>query len=176
MKLSESWMDFLMFLAPSVLVFGMAYFLVKKFLDTDRSVKFAELKRAMQNDLIPIRLQAYERIVLYMERISPNNLLIRVYQPGMTVSDFHKELLLAVRSEFEHNVTQQVYVTNHCWEVVRGCRDEVVKIINTSAAVCNPLDSGAELSKKVFENLMSKEEHPVHKAIDQIKNEAHSLF
>ena len=169
-------MDFLVYLAPSLLVFGMAYFLVKKFLDTDRNIRYAELKRAMQKDLLPIRLQAYERIVLYMERISPNNLLIRVYQPGMNVADFHKELLLAIRSEYEHNLTQQVYVTNQSWEVVRGCRDEVVKVINTAYAGCNALDPGAELSKKVFENLMAKEEHPVHKAIDLIKNEAHALF
>jgi hypothetical protein len=176
MKISESWMEFLVYLAPSLLVFGMAYFLVKKFLDTDQKMKFAELKRAMHKDILPLRLQAYERIVLYLERISPNNMLIRVYSPGMTAADFHRELLGAIRSEYEHNLTQQVYVTNQAWEIVRGCRDELIKIINTSFAAVNPQDPGAELSKKVFENLMSQAEHPVHKALDQIKNEAHALF
>jgi hypothetical protein len=169
-------MEFLVYLAPSLLVFGTAYFLVKKFLDTDQKMKYAELKRAMHKEILPLRLQAYERIVLYLERISPNNMLIRVYQPGMNVSDFHRELLGSIRSEYEHNLTQQVYVTNQSWDVVRGCRDDLVKIINTSFAACKPTDPGAELSKKVFETLMSREEHPVHKAIDHIKNEAHALF
>jgi len=176
MKLSQSWLDFLVYLAPSLLVFGIAYLLVRRFLDTDQKIKYLELKRSMQKDLLPLRLQAFERIILFLERMSPNNLLIRMYQPGMQVSDFHRELLSAVRSEFEHNITQQVYVTNESWDIVRQCRDEVVKMINTSYAECNPSDPGAELSKKVFAQLMGYEEHPVHKAIDQIKNEVHALF
>lgn len=90
MNIPQGVIDFLVYLAPSLLVFLTAYLLIKKFLDTNSTIKQAELKRAIQKDLLPLRLQAYERIVLYLERIAPNNLFARVYEPGMTVMDFIK--------------------------------------------------------------------------------------
>ncbi len=176
MNLPEGVIDFLVYLAPSLLVFLTAFYLVKKFLDTDQRLKYAELKRTLDNTLLPLRLQAYERIVLFLERISPNNLLVRVYVPGMTVMEFHKEILLAIRTEYEHNITQQVYVTNSAWNIVRTNRDELIRLINLSMEQCNPNASGVELSKKVFETMLQREEFPIQKAIDLVKNEAHSLF
>ena len=176
MNLPQGVIDFLVYLAPSLLVFLTAFYLVKKFLDTDQRTKYAELKRTMDSSILPLRLQAYERIVLFLERISPNNLLVRTYVPGMTVLEFHKEVLLAIRTEYEHNITQQVYVTNAAWNIVRSNRDELVKLINQSLEKCNPNASGVELSKKVFETMLQNEEFPIQRAIDQIKNEAHSLF
>lgn len=176
MNLPSGVIDFLVYLAPSLLVFLTSYFLVKKFLDNDQRMKFAELKRTMDKELLPLRMQAYERIVLLLERISPNNLLGRVYVPGMTVVEFHKEVLMSIRAEYEHNITQQVYVTNNAWNIVRTSRDELIKLINQSLEQCNPHAAGVELSKKVFETMMQREEYPIQKAIDQIKNEAHSLF
>jgi hypothetical protein len=176
MDLPQGVTDFLFYLAPAVLVFITAWYLIKKFLDTDQKLKYAEIKLSMQKDLMPLRFQAYERIVLFLERLSPNNLLIRVYEPGMTVKDFHREILVAIRNEYEHNITQQVYVTNHAWTVVKKSRDELIKLINVSVEKCNPNASGAELSKKVFETMLEGEELPIQKAIDEVKNEAHSLF
>ena len=176
MNLPQGAIDFLVYLAPSLLVFGTSYFLVKRFLDNEQKMKYVELKRVMDSSLLPLRLQAYERIVLYLERISPNNLLSRVYEPGMNVAVFHKELLLTIKSEYEHNITQQVYVTNAGWAIVRSSRDELVKLINLSFGQCNPANPGVELSKIIFQTMMESEEYPIQNAIDQIKNEAHSLF
>ncbi|MBL0339498.1 MAG: hypothetical protein IPP71_00380 [Bacteroidetes bacterium] len=176
MNLPQGAIDFLVYLAPSLLVFGTSYFLVKRFLDNEQKMKYAELKRTMDNNLLPLRLQAYERIILFLERISPNNLLSRVYEPGMNVLVFHKELLLTIKTEYEHNITQQVYITNAGWAIVRTSRDELIKLINLSLGKCNPLSPGVELSKVIFETMMAQEEYPIQNAIDQIKNEVHSLF
>jgi hypothetical protein len=176
MQLPSGLIDFLVYLAPSLLVFLTAFFLVRKFLDSDQKLKYAELKRAMDKDILPLRLQAYERIVLFLERISPNNLLVRIYQPGLSVTEFHRELMMAIRAEYEHNITQQVYVTNNAWNIVRTSRDELIKLINQSLEKCNPSSPGTELSRKVFESMLDSEEFPIQRAIDQIKNEAHSLF
>lgn len=111
----------------------------------------------------------------FLERVSPNNMLSRVYVPGMTVLEFHREILQNIRSEYEHNITQQVYVTNAGWNIVRTSRDELVKLINLSVAKCNPNAPGVELSKTIFETMLESE-FPIQNAIDQIKNEAHSLF
>ena len=108
MDLPKDIVDILFFLAPALLVFGMAYLLIKKFLDNQHRLKIIETKLLTQKEMMPLRLQAYERLTLFLERISPNNLLGRVYQPGLSVREFHLELLSNIRSEFEHNITQQL--------------------------------------------------------------------
>jgi hypothetical protein len=176
MKFPDNITDILFSIAPALLVFFTAYYLIKKFLDTEQRLKFAELKTAVKKDILPLRLQAYERIVVYLERISPNNLLVRVYEPGMKVQEFHKEILLAIRTEYEHNVSQQVYVTNSAWNTVKSSRDELIKIINQSLEQCSMDAPGVELSRKVFETMVQKNEFPIQNAIDTIKNEVHQLF
>lgn len=176
MNIPDSVTDILFFLAPALLVLFTAYFLIKKFLDNEQRMKYAELKHAMRKDILPMRFQAYERIVLYLERISPNNLLVRVFEPGMNVASFHKAIITTIRSEYEHNITQQVYVTNSAWEIVRSSRDELIKLVNMSLEKCDPQAPGAALSKTVFESMMASNEFPIQKALEQIKNEAHQLF
>lgn len=176
MDISNDVTNLLFAIVPGLLVFFTAYFLIKRFLDNEQRVKFVELKSSMKKDLMPLRLQAYERIVLFLERISPNNLLNRVYEADMTVADFHRALLLTIRTEYEHNITQQVYMTNAVWNVVKNGRDELVKTINLAFGECNPNAPGLELSKKVFEVMVRKNEFPIQNALDLVKNEAHQLF
>ena len=123
----------------------------------DLLLKAIEAKLQSQKDIIPLRLQAYERLTVFLERISLNNLLGRVYQPGLTVREFHLELLSSIRAEFEHNISQQIYVSQEVWNSVRSAREEIVKIINTAASSIDPNAKGAELSKIIFENLMKDE-------------------
>lgn len=173
---ADSITDFLFYLAPPLLVFGMAYFLIKKFLDTNQRIKLLDMKMGMTREMLPLRMQAFERVVLFLERISPNNLLMRVYKPGMKVNDLHHELLQTIRAEYEHNLTQQVYMSNSSWSAVKKGRDELIKIINTSAEKCDPSGPGAELNKMIFQTMMDNEEFPVQTAIEQVKAEAYSLF
>ncbi|MFM7902420.1 MAG: hypothetical protein ACKPAD_10600 [Bacteroidota bacterium] len=163
-------------IVPGLLVFLTAYFMIKRFIDNEQRMKFADIKASMKKDLLPLRLQAYERIVLFLERVSPNNLLNRVYETDMSVADFHRALLLTIRTEYEHNITQQVYMTNSVWNVVKNGRDELVKTINLAYGECNADAPGLELSKKIFEVMVRKNEFPIQSALDQVKNEAHQLF
>lgn len=125
---------------------------------------------------MPLRLQAYERLTLFLERISPNNLLGRVYQQGLTVREFHLELLSNIRTEFEHNITQQIYVTPEAWSAVRKAKEDTIKIINSSASGVDPNGKGAELNKAVFESIMNEESLPSHKAIEFIKSEMNQFY
>jgi hypothetical protein len=176
MNPADSITDFLFYLAPPVLVFGMAYFLIKKFLDTNQRLKMIDMKMGLQKEMLPLRMQAFERVILYLERMSPNNLLVRVHVPGMKVNEFHKEILSAIRSEYEHNMTQQVYMSAESWNAVKNGRDELLKIINTSFEKCDPESPAAELSKIVFQTMMQTETFPIQKAIDLVKGEAYSMF
>ncbi|MFM7055196.1 MAG: hypothetical protein ACKOKB_04405 [Bacteroidota bacterium] len=176
MDISQDITMLLFAIVPGLLVFLTAYFMIKRFIDNEQRMKFADIKASMKKDLMPLRLQAYERIVLFLERVSPNNLLNRVYETDMSVADFHRALLLTIRTEYEHNITQQVYMTNSVWNVVKNGRDELVKTINLAYGECNADAPGLELSKKIFEVMVRKNEFPIQSALDQVKNEAHQLF
>lgn len=168
--------DILFFLAPALLVFGTAFFLLKRFFDSQYRLKLLEAKLQTQKDIAPLRLQAYERVIVLLERISPNNLIGRVYQPGLTVREFHMELLSNIRSEFDHNISQQIYISQDAWNHVRNTREEIVKVINAAGSSIDPNAKGADLSKIIFENLMKEDHNPAQQAIDFIKKEVNQLY
>ncbi|NNF02365.1 MAG: hypothetical protein HKN22_06745 [Bacteroidia bacterium] len=176
MEIPKEISDILFFLAPALLVFGMAYLLVKKFLDNTTRLKMFELKRLLQKDILPQRLQAYERMILFLERISPNNLLVNTYQKGMTVEVFKKELLRSIQSEFQHNVTQQLYMSHEVWLHVKKSKEELVKLIIQSSAQLKPGDPGIALSKVIFSKIMDDDESPTTIALLKIKAEVVTLF
>lgn len=176
MDFTKDLTNILFFLAPALLVFGTAFFLIKRFLDSQYRLKLIETKLQTRKDIMPLRLQAYERLTLFLERISPNNLLGRVYQQGLTVRDFQLELLNNIRSEFEHNITQQIYVTQEAWEAVRNAKENTMRIINSAASPLDPNGKGAELNKAVFELIMKEESVPSQKAVDFLKSELNQYY
>lgn len=176
MNLQKDFTDVFFFLAPALLVFGTAFFLIKRFLDSQYRLKLIETKLLTQKDIIPLRLQAYERLTLFLERISPNNLLGRVYQQGLTVREFHLELLNTIRSEFEHNITQQIYISTQAWNIVRNAKEDIIRIVNSSASSLSSDAKGSELNKVIFENLAKEESLLTQKAIEYLKSELNQLY
>ena len=81
----------------------------------------------------PIRLQAYERMALYLERISPNSLILRTFRPGMDIKALQTAMTKSIRDEWEHNLSQQVYLTTESWNRIREAKEEMINLINGSA-------------------------------------------
>ncbi len=161
---------------PSFIVFLTAYFIIKKFMDNETKKRAFEIS-SMNSELItPVRLQAYERLALFLERISPEFLIMRSNKPGMTAKQLQTELLSVIRSEFEHNLSQQIYISNKAWEVVKNCRANLLKIINTSADVVSPDSPSITLSKTILEKIMDMEKSPTDEALEFIKNEIQKTF
>lgn len=126
--------ELLKILIPAGAVFAAAYFLVKRFLDNDQKRREHELKRSAQGLITPLKIQAYERIVIFLERINPNSLVIRVNKNGMNSRQLHNELITAVKTEYEHNLSQQIYVSYGAWELVKNAKEEVIQLINISSS------------------------------------------
>ena len=124
----------------------------------------------------PIKLQAYERIVLFLERISLESLLVRVSSSEMTSAQLHSALLSTIRSEFEHNLSQQIYMSPQAWEVVRNARSNMIKIINSEAEKIQANSPGLALSKQLLEKVMEMEKEPTRAAIDYIKGEVSRMI
>ena len=102
MNFPQGLIDFLVYLAPSLMVFFTTWFIVRRFLQRETTLKMLELKAVQQKEMMPLRLQAYERLSIYLERISPNVMLLNQYEPGMTVLEFQQGMLTMIRDEFEH--------------------------------------------------------------------------
>lgn len=172
----KDFLNLVYYLAAPLILLGAVYMLIQKFLDREYRLKLMDMKRLMQRETLPLRLQAFERLILFLERISPNNMLQRVVEPDMTVRQFQMELINSIRSEFEHNVTQQIYVSPQSWMMIRGAKEEMIRIINLSADSMNPNAPAMDLSKAIFETMIRNEDFPTQKAIDFIKQETALLF
>jgi len=158
----------------------LAYFLIRQFLEKEekRKVLFnqQQLKLEIQKTMLPLRLQAYERLVLLLERISPANLMIRVNRTGMTAGQLHSALTQALRDEFDHNLSQQVYVSGKAWESLRSAREELLRMINSAASKLSAEATGADLAAEIFTLDLQPGKQAYQIALDQLKEEFREYF
>lgn len=160
---------------PAGIVFLTTYYLVKNFLDHESRKKTLDLKLANQAVLTPIRLQAYERIVLFLERINPGSMVMRANK-NTSAAIFQGELLKTIRSEFEHNLSQQIYMSNKAWDAVIRAKEETVKLINVAGSKVSPDATGMELAQTIIAVSSQLTDLPTKTAIDMIKKEIGKEF
>jgi hypothetical protein len=126
--------------------------------------------------VLPIRLQAYERICLFLERITPNNLIIRLNQSNFSAREFQQVLLSEIRQEYNHNITQQVYVSEEVWELVASAKEGVISTINQAAESIEDDAKSIDLAKKIFEITMEKKTDPTAYALAKVTEEITHFF
>lgn len=161
---------------PALIVFLTAYFLFRDMLENSQKRREFEFRIKNSRKITPVRLQAYERLALLLERISPQSLLIRVSPHDLIASDFHQKLLFDIRHEFDHNLSQQIYVSPMLWEAIRGARENLISIINKSAEETDDLAPALELSKRIFEKYIDEENQIIVFAMNELKKEVGKLF
>lgn len=161
---------------PAVIVFLTAYFLFRDMLENAQKQREFEFRVKNSGKVTPVRLQAYERLALVLERIAPQSLLMRVSPHDITASDYHQQLLSQIRQEFEHNLSQQIYVSKILWETIRGARENLIGIINKSAEEIGREATAMALSKKIIENYIDEEDQPIVIAMNELKKEVGKLF
>lgn len=171
-----SLLEVLKYIIPSLVVLGVVHFLLKNFFDNEFLRRKMELKIENSKMITPLKLQAYERIVILMERMSPNNLIFRVSTPGISATQLKILLIEDINNEFNHNVSQQVYVSSQAWQMVRIAKEEMINIVNTAYSSLGPNAVGLDLSKRVFEVMMKMDNIPTNKALDFLRKEFHLLF
>lgn len=160
---------------PAMIVFLTTYYLVKNFLDHESRKKALDLKLANQTVLTPIRLEAYERVVLFLERINPSSVVMRLNKTGSSAT-FQGELLKTIRTEFEHNLSQQIYISSKSWEIVVRAKEETIKLINVAASRVNADANAMELAQAIIAVSSQLSELPTKVAIEVIKREIGKEF
>lgn len=168
--------DILFYLAAPALVLATAYFLITKFFEREQRLQLFELKRSVQQNTLPLRLQAYERVLLYLERIMLNNLVARVNDSDMNVRQLQMSMIHTIRDEYDHNITQQLYMSSASWLLVKKTKEETITIIINTAETLDPNLPSANLAKALFEYIINNDFIGTQEAMDIIKDEARQLF
>ncbi len=168
--------ELLKYTLPSIVVFLTAYFIIKSFIENETLKRKIDLISSNSKLLTPIRLQAYERVILFLERISPESLIMRIQQPGMSAKQLLVSMLITVRSEFEHNLSQQIYLSSESWEAVKNAKENVIKLLNVAGSRVNENAKSIDLGKIIIEMYISVDNPPIAKAINNIKEEIRDTF
>ena len=169
-------LEILKYTIPSGIVFATAYFLIKTFLEEQRQIAIIQAKANSKSEMIPTRLQAYERLILFLERIEPNQMIPRVHRPAMNSSVFKRELQKTIRDEFEHNLTQQIYVSSSAWNKLIESRNAVNQLIELGSKNVGDNATGVQFSSVLFEILSKAGVSPTADAIETLKAEARQLL
>ncbi|MBS1652555.1 MAG: hypothetical protein JSU07_11160 [Bacteroidetes bacterium] len=173
----EALIEILKIILPAGVVFAAAFLLVQRFLRNEEQRRDYELKRQSQSSITPLKIQAYERLVIFLERIHPNIVVVRVNKHGMNAHTLHQELIKAIKTEYEHNLAQQIYVSHNAWELIKNGKEEVIKLINISATKVSPDASSNELAMMIL-NITSNldKKLPSEMALEFIKKEIAQIF
>jgi hypothetical protein len=149
---------------------------MKSILEKDLEKKMIEYKIENSKTVLPMRLQAYERMCLFLERIIPNNLIVRLNEPSLSAKQFQQMLINEVREEFNHNLSQQVYMGNGTWDLIRNTVEDVIALINTSAEKLKEDAKSVDLAKQIFANLSEEERDVVQDTLARVKSEIREVF
>lgn len=172
----DALIEFGKILLPASLILYAAFLLVRSFIQKDIDMKRLEIRGKSIETVLPNRLHAYERMTLFLERMSPNNLLIRLNTGAMPAKEFQQILLAEVRNEYNHNVSQQVYISEAVWELIKNAKEDLIVSINDAATEVGEGASSLELSKKIFERTMNKTVDPLSHALSELKREVQRIF
>jgi len=169
-------LEFAKLLIPAAAVLYGMYLVVKSFIQKELDKGLVDVKTKNAEIILPMRLQAYERISLFLERLSPNNLVIRVRDNSFSAVQFHQALIQDIREEYNHNLSQQIYVSDNAWNLVKGAKEEIISVINQSAEGLSPDTKSLELAKRIFEKILERKADPTAAALSQIKEEVRTLY
>lgn len=163
-------------LIPASVVLYAAYLLVRSFIQKEIDLKRLDVRSRSIETVLPNRLHAYERMTLFLERMSPQNLLVRVNTSTLAAREFHQLLLAEVRNEYNHNVSQQVYIGEEVWELIKSAKEDLIVTINDSALEMGEGATSLDLSKKIFEKTIAKSVDPLGHALSELKREIQRTF
>jgi hypothetical protein len=179
----ELLLEFMKLVLPAAIVLLAMYLTVKAFVNKDFELaqkefekKIIDYKTETSKTSLPLKIQAYERICLFLERISLNNLIVRINDPAYTAGQLQQRLNMEVREEFNHNLSQQIYMSNEAWDLVRTAQDEIISIVNKAAEQVDRNGRGIDLAKKIFEEMLERQSNPCEVALKYLKEEIRTIL
>ncbi|HVV56421.1 MAG TPA: hypothetical protein VHC47_13895 [Mucilaginibacter sp.] len=176
MQVSNYLLDVIKFTLAGVGTVYVAFFLVKPYLDRYEKVQLAELKKTIAGQTLPLRFQAYERLVLFVERMNPANMLPRLNGASYSAHELHSLIVSEIRNEFQHNVSQQIYVSERAWNVVKRVKEDTMSVVTNAVKALPDTASGLDLSKTILAHMSHLQDDPYEIATGMIRKDLEELF
>jgi hypothetical protein len=170
----ERIIDILFNLLPAGIVGAVAYYFFKQHIENEAGRRRFLLQKERQKESFPLRLQAYERMTLFLERITPSKLLTRVNPTSSNKDDYESLLVANIEQEFEHNLSQQIYISDDCWTVIIAAKNATIQLIR-KANMNEKTDSANKLREVVLTELMDTSA-PSNAALAFIKKEVAEMW
>lgn len=167
-------LNYVAYLLPAIVVGIIAYYFFKGHTANEEGRRRFLIQKEAQNKVLPTRLQAYERLTLLLERIDPNKLLIRVKPTSSEIEKYEELLIKNIEQEFDHNVTQQIYVSVECWNLIQTAKNATIHIIR-QVAMHEQKNTADAMREAVLRHFM-EEVTPSQKALTYIKKEVSELY
>jgi hypothetical protein len=167
-------LSYVAYLLPAIVVGLISYFFFKGHTANEEGRRRYLIQKEAQKSVIPIRLQAYERITLFLERIDPNKILIRVKPYSDDIQEYENLLIKSIDQEYEHNLSQQIYVSSECWNLITAAKNATLQIIRQS--VMNEKNDSSDKLRHYILNHFMGEITPSKKALEYVNKEVKELF
>lgn len=176
MNVQKLIIDIAVLAAGGGITVAIAYALIKNDIQTYFKLRFQGQQKEGQGVLLSLRLQAYERLILFVERINPANLLLRLHQPGISPQDLQALVLTELRAEYQHNITQQLYIEASTWDVVTKLKEDTVAMLNNGMKSLPANAAGVDLSRNILQHMAQMKDNPYELTLALIKKDIHQLF
>lgn len=167
--------EFLKYIIPSAIVGGVSMYFLKAFFEEENLKRFHQLKSSNAKQTVPIRLQAYERLTLLLERISFVSLARRTPADIESTEIYKHVLIKQINDEFDHNLSQQIYVTPSLWNMIKTAKNASILIISSTHQTLEE-----EMGVADFQNILLRgtedDENPTKLALEQLKAEIFEEF
>jgi len=176
MEVLNTVLEILKFTIPGLIVFAAVYYVLKRVFANQIDLEQIKYNKERKKEGVAIKLKAYERLALFCQRISVPSMIGRLTMNNMTNSDLEQALLISVQKEYEHNMVQQIYVSDSLWRIIETAKNQIIEIIVSSAAKVNPSGNADELEKKIYEVYKELKLGPAQRAITAIRKETELIL
>lgn|SRR5690606_28279105 len=166
--------ELILYAVPALITGLIAYYFFKEHTKNEDGRRRFLLHKDIQVNTLPIRLQAYERMALFLERITPSKILIRVAPTSSNKESYESLLIASIEQEFEHNLSQQIYMTDECWNIITAAKNATIQLIR-KASLLEKTDTANKLREVLLTEMMEKRA-PSDAALSFIKKEVGDMW
>lgn len=171
---SSKILEIIAYSVPSLITGGVAYYLFTAYFKDQQNTRRWLLQKDARKDALPLRLQAYERMVLFLERINPTKLLLRIAPQSNDKTEYENVLIGQIEQEFEHNLTQQLYLSEECWTIILTAKNSTIQMIRKVSR--NETVADADGLRELLLNELMQKQTPSNAALAFIRNEVAEMW
>lgn len=168
--------DLIKIILPAALVIYAVYLVFGAFSKKEKQIQQAELKLKSREIAFPIRLQAYERLILFLERVSLPNLISRTEKNNLTALIYYTQIVAEIRDEYNHNLSQQVYVSDKAWDLLTGAKERTIAFMNQAFPQVDAESDARGFAKLLLDKYIADNQDFTSEAIQFLKNEIRELY